>query len=84
MMSKNKICAVCEDPFDDALLVGIMDTYICQVCTQNMDTLMKEELGDDYKKGLPRTTTRQVKENKVVIDIYSPIHPVIEPEPTTA
>ena len=83
-MSKNKICAVCEDPFDDALLVGIMDTYMCELCAKNMDKLMKEELGEDYKKGLPRTTTRQVTDNKVVINIHSPIHPQPDLEPTTA
>jgi len=84
MMLKNKQCAVCEGHYDPSMLVGIMDTYMCELCAKNMDTLMKEELGDDYRKNLPRSTTREVNDGKVVIKIHSPVHPQIELEPTTA
>jgi len=90
-MSKNKKCAVCKGHYDPSMLVGIMDTYMCDVCAKDLEQLMMYDdsgtepgLGEDYKKGLPKTTTRQIENGIPVITIYSPIHPKTEPEPTTA
>ena len=83
-MSKNKQCAVCKGHYDPAMLVGIMDTFMCNVCIKDMDGMMKEELGEDYKKGLPKTSTRQILNDIPVFTVVSPVHPKTEPEPTTA
>ena len=83
-MSKIKQCAVCKGHYDPSILVGIMDTFMCDVCVNELDNLMKEELGDDYKRGLPKTSTRQILNNIPVFTVVSPVHPKIEPEPTTA
>ena len=90
MMSKNKQCAVCEGHYDPSMLVGIMDTFMCDVCIKNLDQIMihgdEEEpgLGKDYKKGLPKTSTRQILNGIPVFTIVSPVHPKVELEPTTA
>lgn len=86
-MLKNKQCAVCGGHYDPSMLVGIMDTFMCDVCAKEMDGMMQEELGEDYKKGpmrLPRTSTRQILNDIPVFTIISPVHPKTEPEPTTA
>jgi len=84
MTKKNKQCAVCKGHYDASMLVGIMDTYICDVCAQEMDSMMQKELGEDYKKDLPKTTTRHIENDIPIFTVYSPIHPIIDPEPTTA
>jgi len=83
-MLKLKQCAVCEGHFDPSMLVGIMDTFMCNVCVLDLDKIMKDELGEDYKRNLPKTTTRRMQGNIPVIDVHSPIHPKPELEPTTA
>lgn len=86
----NKQCAVCEGYYPPIMLVGIMDTYMCSVCTLEMEQLLitgdSEDpgLGEDYKKGLPRTTTRHLENDIPILNISSPIHPKLEPELTTA
>ncbi len=92
-MMSNKQCAVCEGHYDASMLVGIMDTYMCNVCALEMDGLMKIDLGDDYKRNLPKSKVRQL-ENVThfiptnveipVFTLHSPIHPKVELEPTTA
>lgn len=84
MMSKTKQCAVCKGYYDASMLVGIMDTFMCDVCAQDLDNVMQEELGEDYKKGLPKTSTRQILDGIPVFTVVSPVHPKIEPEPSTA
>jgi len=84
MMSKLKQCAVCEGHYDTTMLANIMDTYICHVCALDMDGMMKEELGDDYRKGMDRTTTRHIEDGIAIISINSSVHPKPELEPTTA
>jgi hypothetical protein len=83
-MLKNKQCAVCKGHYDPSMLVGIMDTYICDVCVSEMDNMMKEELGNDYKIDLPKTSSRQIENGIPVFRVVSPIHPKNELEPTTA
>ena len=83
-MSKTKQCAVCKGHYDPSMLVGIMDTFMCDVCAKEMDGIMQEELGEDYKKGLPKTSTRQIENGIPIFRVSSPIHPQATPEPTTA
>lgn len=84
MMVKTKECVVCKGHYDPAMLVGILDTFICDVCAIEIDGMMKDVLGEDYKKGLPRTSTRHIENGIPVFTVSSPVHPQIEPEPTTA
>jgi len=83
-MSDNKQCAVCKGYYDASMLIGIIDTYICDVCTKEIEELMIVDLGENYKKGLPKTTTRHIANDIPVFTVSSPVHPKIEPEPTTA
>lgn len=84
MTTKNKECAVCKGHYDPSMLVGILDTFICDVCSLELDGMMKDVLGDDYKKGLPKTTARFIENDIPVFIVSSPIHPKIDSEPTTA
>jgi len=84
MMSENKQCAVCKGHYDASMLAGIMDTFMCNVCALELDKIMEAELGEDYKKGLPKTSSRQIEYGIPVLRIVSPIHPQTTPEPTTA
>jgi len=83
-MSKLKQCAVCKGHYDNSMLVGIMDTFMCNVCGLELDSMMKTELGEDYKKNLTRTSTRHIEDKKPVLTVYSPVHPKVDMEPTTA
>lgn len=66
------------------MLVGIMDTFMCNVCGLELDKLMEGELGEDYKRGLPKTTTRHIENGKPILTIFSPVHPKPDLEPSTA
>lgn len=84
MTTKTKQCAMCKDYYDYSMLVGILDTYMCDVCALELNKLLEEEMGSDYKQGLPKTTSHQVINNIPVFKISSPIHPAIAPDPITA
>ena len=79
-MTKPKQCAVCKGYYDPSILVGVLDTFMCDVCAMELDDVMKVELGENYKQNIPRTTSRYTQDEIPVIRAYSPVHPKPTPD----